>query len=245
MTSAERAIRSLKTHYQNWNEVRVARHFEVADVLKAGRSIQPTERASLVQEFLRRVFGLQNHLELDWLYDATSERRERLLNSLGMAPAHAAAVLDLDALEEGEGLPIGREIKLVLARLSLVKSNPREADVRALLDAVIPAENAYPHFVRLRLLAEYGCDPRNPQSRAAALLQDMWDNRRKPAAFASAAEELGVPFTAPTAPRPAKKKSTAKKTAKEKVATKKASATKATKKKATKKKASRKKAAKK
>ncbi len=226
LASAERAIRSLKAKFQNWNEVRVARNFEIFQVLQAGRSIQARERAVLIQEYLRRVFGLQNHLELDWLYDATSERRERLLTSLSMAPAHAAAVLDLDALEEGELAPIGRELKLLFARLGLVKSNPREADVRALLDAVVPADNPYPNFVRLRLLAYHGCDPKNPQSKAAGLLSEMWKKRGQPAAFAAAALELGIPHTAPAA----------KKSAKAKVVKKKAPA-KATKKKAAKKKA--------
>ena len=65
---------------------------------------------------MRRVFGLQNHLDLDWLYDATSERREKLLSALAIAPEHARFVLDLDAIDEDDeddpGVPVTPAIKL-------------------------------------------------------------------------------------------------------------------------------------
>ena len=86
---ADKAVRALRGSFVHWNEVRVARCFEVQDALLAGRIGDADRRATLVQEYLRRVFGLQNHLDLDWLYDATSERREKLLAALAIAPEHA------------------------------------------------------------------------------------------------------------------------------------------------------------
>lgn len=245
MASAEKGIQALQGRFGNWSEVRVARAFEVRDVLKAHNVAYAPERSLLVQEYLRRVFGLQNHLELDWLYDATSERRDRLLSQLTMAPDHAAAVLDLDALEEEDPVPVCKQIKLLFARLGLVKSNPKESDVRDLLEPMVEGDDYYPNFIKLRLLAYYGCDPKNPQGRNAHLLQILWKERggKNLKAFADAAKELGLPVEGKLAealkPAPAKK---AKKKAVAKKATKKKVAKKAAKKKVAKK-ASKKKAA--
>ena len=254
---AEKAVRTLKARYGNWSEIRVARHYEIRDVLKAARVPDAEERTHRTQEYLRRVFGLQNHLELDWLYDATSERRARMLNQLTMAPVHSAAVLDLDAWERDEPLPMDKDLKRVVGRLGLVKSNPKESDVRELLGPLFEDDDLYRNFVKLRVLAELGADPRNPQSKAAQALTTLWkeSKSRSIKKFAAAALELGLPLSPAMAkgagdeeaePKKAtKKKATAKKkasakkaTAKKKAATKKATTKKASKKKAaTKKKA--------
>ena len=246
MASAEKGIQALQGQFGNWSEVRVARAFEVRDTLKAHSVAFAQERSLLIQEYLRRVFGLQNHLELDWLYDATSERRDRLLTQLTMAPDHAACVLDLDALEEEDSVPVCKQIKLLFARLGLVKSNPKEADARALMEPLVEGDNLYPNFIKLRLLALYGADPKNPQGRSAQLLQALWKDRsgKNLKAFAETAKEMGFPvegkLAAALKPQPAKK-AAKKKVAKKKVAKKKV--TKKAAKKTAKKKASKKKAA--
>jgi hypothetical protein len=269
LSVAEKAVRILRSRYGNWSEVRVARHFEIRDVLKVGRVAEAEERATRAQEYLRRVFGLQNHLELDWLYDATSERRARMLNQLTMAPLHSAAVLDLDAWERDEPLPIDKDLKRVLGRLGLVKANPKEAEVRELLEPIFEGDGLYSNFVKLRVLADLGADPRNPQSRGAQALQTLWGERksRSQKAFAQAAAVLGVPLSPamaktagklpvvepeakPVAARATKKKAQSKAesapTKAEKATTeKKAPAKKAPVKKATKKKTAKKKVAKK
>jgi hypothetical protein len=220
MASAEKGIQALQSKFGNWSEVRVARAFEVRDVLKAAHVAHAPERSILVQEYLRRVFGLQNHLELDWLYDATSERRDRLLSQLTMAPDHAAAVLDLDALEEGDSVPVCKALKLLFSRLGLVKSNPKEADVRAILEPLTQEDELFSNFMRLRLLAHYGCDPKNPQGRNAHLLQILWKEKsaKNLKTFADSAKELGLPIAGQLAaalkPAPAKKKVAKKKVAK-------------------------------
>jgi len=233
LSSAEKAIRILRGRYGNWSEMRVARHYEIADALRAGRAVDAAGRSLLVQEYLRRVFGLQNHLELDWIYDATPERRDVMLTQVTMAPVQAAAVLDLDALEEeDEKPPIGKDLKRLFSRLGLVKNNPKEADVRALLEPLTQGDELYPNYVKLRLLAELGCDPKNPQGRSAQLLKDLWDQRKASSlkAFAKTAQELGLPLgpnlhaalrEKPAKKKPAASKAPAKKTAAKKAASKK------------------------
>jgi|GEM_PF-797353 len=218
-TMAEKSVAALQEAFGDWNGVRVARLYEVADVLRAKRISAGLERADLAQEFLRRVFGLQNHLEIDWLYDATGERRQKFLDSLQMAPIHTAAVLDLDAMEE-PGVPVCNELKRLFSRLGFVKSNPKEADVRELLNPLVEEEEMFPHFLCLRMLANLGCDPKHPQGKPARLLQAIWDQRksRKVAEYAALVEDFGLPLSAtlekalrPSAQKKATKKVAAKK----------------------------------
>ncbi len=156
--AAERSVKVLRETFAHWNEVRVARRFEVQDALTASRVGEAGPRAALAQEYLRRVFGLQNHLELDWLYDASTERRAKLLDAVGMAPPHAGYALDLDAMDpedpEGQGVPITPAIKRLLGRMGLVAANPKEAAVRELVDPLVVDKARYPNYLALCSLAE-------------------------------------------------------------------------------------------
>lgn len=152
----ERSVKALKETFVHWNEVRVARHFEVQDSLTHARIGDAQIRAVSAQEYLRRVFGLQNHLELDWLYDASPERRGKLLSALSMAPQHSSTVLDLDALEGSENageVPLTPALKRLFARLGMVGVNPKEAAVREFLDPVTSGKQRYPNYLALCALA--------------------------------------------------------------------------------------------
>lgn len=154
---AERSVKTLRAGFAHWNEVRVARQFEVQDALSEARIGEAAARALLAQEFLRRVFGLQNHLELDWLYDASTERRGKLLVALGMAPDHSSFALDLDALDptepDGDKVPLTPAIKRLLGRMGLVAANPKEAAVRELVDPLMEGKGRYPAYLSLCSIA--------------------------------------------------------------------------------------------
>ncbi|MCX8229880.1 MAG: hypothetical protein OTJ44_08035 [Planctomycetota bacterium] len=236
--TSEKAVKALYSTFGNWNAVRVARHFEVVQALKVKRVALAEERAVLAQEYLRRVFGLQNHMEIDWLYDATSERRDKFLDSLEMAPLHTASVLDLDAMEV-PGVPLCKDIKRFFARLGLVKTNPKEADVREYLDPVTAGEAMFSNFITLRMLAALGCDPKHPEGRRAKIFQMIWKKRKtkKLAELAELVKEIGLPLSTDLqeasqgSAKDVAKKATKKKVAKKKVAKKKVAKKKVAKKK--------------
>ncbi len=153
---AARAVKALKENFINWNEVRVARAFEVSDVLSAAGIGDANSRGELVQEYLRRVFGMQNHLDLDWLLDASSERRELLLQALQVVPMHARFVLDIDAIDEDDeddpGIPVTQAMKRFFGRLGWGSSNPKESDIRAVIEPNCQGDNLYPNFLSLSVL---------------------------------------------------------------------------------------------
>lgn len=179
--TAERSVRTLRDGFAHWNEVRVARRFEVVDALGAARIGDAPARALAVQEFLRRVFGMQNHLELDWLYDAPPERRAKLLAAVGMAPHHAATVLDLDALESAEPKPpvaLTPQLKRLAARMNLVGANPKDAMVREVLDPVVEGKRRYVNYLALCALGRLMPVTKPPRCRRTEALLEAFQKRR-------------------------------------------------------------------
>ena len=156
-TVAAKCIRAFQEHFVSWNEARVARLFEVQDALLAQGIGDAKNRAHLTHQYLRRVFGLQNHLDLDWLYDASSERRETLLEALEVTPEHARFVLDLDSLDEEdedyEGLPVSPAMKRMFGRLGWAPANPKESLIREIMAPHVEGDLMYPGFISLSLLA--------------------------------------------------------------------------------------------
>ncbi len=194
---ARRAVRALGRYYAHWNEVRLARRYEIQEVLAQARISHPAERAALAQEFLRRVFGLQNHLELDWLYDATSERRGRLLSSLGDPAPHAGPVLDLDAALMDPDLevpPVSTGSKRLLARLGIAPPNPKDVRVREILAPALEGTGLYPGYVSLQLHARVVCESKHPRCRHCPILDVCAFGRRSlsPASFQAALQEMGL-----------------------------------------------------
>ncbi len=219
--TAEKAVGAFRNTYTNWSEMRVARHYEVADVLRRKRIPAAVEKAELAQELLRRVFGLQNHLDLDWMDDCTSERREKTLVALQMMPPLTGPVLDFDAYEQDD-LPITTEHKRLMSRLGLVGSNPKDAEVAGALEVLGDRAQAFPLDLALRLHGRTVCDSKHPRCRQCCLL-DLCPHGKKqlsPAAYKEALKELGLkkkPARKAKASKKAAKKAPAKKTAKKKV----------------------------
>ncbi len=193
-SAAEKAVSSLKAHFIHWNEVRVSRAFEVADVLAERRVGNAPERAEAAQEYLRRVFGLQNHLELDWLYDASSERRAQLLDSIEMAPAHAGPVLDLDAMEEGDLIPVSTDMKRFLSRVGALPPSPGEKQVRSFMASQFKNKDFFANFVALQVQAGEVCDSKHPHCRYCPVL-DVCPHGKKMLgkdAWSAALQDLGL-----------------------------------------------------
>jgi len=192
-TVSDRAVKVLLRRFAHWNEVRVARQFEVKDALQRGRISQADARAEAAQEFLRRVFGLQNHLELDWLYDATSERREKLLVALTMTGPYVGPALDLDAAET-EGPQITTNLRRLCSRLGLVPSNPKDQEVSELLEPELTGQFLYPNTIALEAHARTICDSKHPHCRQCVLLDLCPHGKRVlgSTSYRNALAELGL-----------------------------------------------------
>ncbi|MFQ5749778.1 MAG: hypothetical protein ACE5H3_10035 [Planctomycetota bacterium] len=191
--TSDRAVKVLLRRFAHWNEVRVARRFEVKDALQRGRVSQAGPRAEAAQEFLRRVFGLQNHLELDWLYDATSERREKLLVALTMTGPYVGPALDLDAAET-EGPQVTTNLRRLCSRLGLVPSNPKDQEVAALVGPELTGKSLYPNTIALEAHARTICDSKHPHCRQCVLLDLCPHGKRAlgSTSYRNALAELGL-----------------------------------------------------
>ncbi len=236
---AARAVKALKESFINWNEVRVARGYEVSDVLAAAGIGDAVARGELVQEFVRRVFGMQNHLDLDWLLDASSERREKLLTALQVVPMHARFVLDLDAIDEDDeddpGIPVSLAMKRLFGRLGWGTSNPKESDIREALEPNCEGAEMYPNFLALSVLSLLLPVSKPKSCPRAEALQKIHKFRGSMdgGEVAEMLAEIGFPYPLSDAGRKATKKKAVKKKPVKKAAkkvTKKKVAKKATKK---------------
>jgi hypothetical protein len=178
---AAKCVKGFQEAFVSWNEARVARSFEIQDVIEAQGVANAPLRSELTQEYLRRVFGLQNHLDLDWLYDASSERRETLLEALGIAPEHARFVLDLDSLDEEDedyvGVPVTASMKRMFGRMGWLPVNPKESVIREIITPLMENEMLYPNFSALSLMAMQLPVSKPKSCLKAAALIDLFKHR--------------------------------------------------------------------
>lgn len=165
-----KAVKALKEAFVHWTELRIARVFEIRAVLSGVQIGNAQERAQLAQEYMRRVFGLQNHLDIDWLSDATSERRGVFLDALQMAPPQVAPVLDLDAQEETTEPLNSVPIRRVLIRLGSLPTNPKAVQVLAALEPHVRGKGRYSSQVALYIHGASVCLPKHPHCRDCELL---------------------------------------------------------------------------
>lgn len=178
---AAKCVKGFQDAYISWNEARVARAYEIQDVIEAQGVANAAHRAELTQEYLRRVFGLQNHLDLDWLYDASSERRETLLEALGIAPEHARFVLDLDSLDEEDdeyvGVPVTASLKRMFGRMGWLPANPKESVIREIITPLMEDDMLFPNFIALSLMAMQLPVSKPKNCLKAAALLDFFKHR--------------------------------------------------------------------
>ena len=156
--SASKCMNAIDDQFISLNEPRVARLYEVQDALETKKIGNAGHKALLIQEYLRRVFGMQNHLDLDWLFDSSSERRQTLLDAIDCVPTHASFVLDVDSIDEEdedyEGLPISPSVKRFFGRMGWLTANPKESDVRELLDPIVKGKDFLPMFITISVAAK-------------------------------------------------------------------------------------------
>ena len=231
-TIAAKCVRAYQEHFVSWNETRVARLFEVQDALLAHGIGDAPNRAKLTHQYLRRVFGLQNHLDLDWLYDASSERRETLLEALEVTPEHARFVLDLDSLdeedEEYEGIPVTAAMKRMFGRLGWAPANPKESLIREIMQPHTEGDMMYPGFISLSLLSHQLPVNKPKNCLKATAINELFKLRKSMSDEDATQLLLGLGIDFPLAntgfgakKKAAKKKVTKKKVTKKKVAKKK------------------------
>jgi hypothetical protein len=243
--SSSKCMNAVDEQFISLNEPRVARLYEVQDALEAKKIGNAGHKALLIQEYLRRVFGMQNHLDLDWLFDSSSERRQTLLDAIDCVPTHASFVLDVDSIDEEdedyEGLPISPSVKRFFGRMGWLAANPKESDVRELLDPIVKGKDFLPMFITISVAANMLPVSKPKKCSKADTLGAIFKKRKSLGddELVDLLDSIGYEYSPMNTGFGNKKKATKKK------ATKTAATKKATKKKATKKKATKKKAAKK
>ena len=244
--SSSKCMNAIDEQFISLNEPRVARLYEVQDALEAKKIGNAEHKALLIQEYLRRVFGMQNHLDLDWLFDSSSERRQTLLDAIDCVPTHASFVLDVDSIDEEdedyEGLPISPSVKRFFGRMGWLPANPKESDVRELLDPIVKGKDFLPMFITISVAAKMLPVSKPKKCAKADALGAIFKKRKSLGddELVDLLDSVGYEYSPMNTgfgnkKKAAKKKATKKKATKKKAAKKKAAKKKAAKKTATKK----------
>ena len=116
ITSARRALRSLRNNYIDYNEARIAKRQELGRVLSTANI--PPEKTYILKEILRSVFHKENRTSLEHLKQLSEDKfRERLIRIDGVDEATLEYVT---LCTFGKPLlPMSEEVRRVLGRYGL------------------------------------------------------------------------------------------------------------------------------
>jgi hypothetical protein len=151
-TRARAALNRLRGQFVDFNELRVARVDEVADVL--GRQYGPSKEVGLqLLNLLRQVFAQQDTMDLTSLNEGGKRDARTFLQQLeGMTPYVLARVV-LNSLG-GHAFPLNESILTMLRAEEAIDPQADAADVQAFLERQIPARRMQKVWALLGLYAE-------------------------------------------------------------------------------------------
>jgi endonuclease-3 len=138
--NSERAFKSLQSAYATWEEVLVAPHDELAQVIRSSGPFRI--KAERIQATLEEIKKRVGSLNLSVLEDMeTSEAMDWLTSLHGVGPKTAAIVL-LFCFEKPV-LPVDTHVWRVSKRLGIVPYNATRVKAQALLEEIVPTSCLY------------------------------------------------------------------------------------------------------
>lgn len=117
LAEAVKAYQKFKSHFVDWNEVRISTAKEVQDVLRHGD--EPLELAIFLKDFLNHLFTEKHHIGIDFLDDMTLSEVRSFFKKIGFA--EATVNLILATVKAYPVVPIDTWMQPCVERLGLVK----------------------------------------------------------------------------------------------------------------------------
>lgn len=175
ITSARRALRSLRNNYIDYNEVRIARRQELGSVLSVANI--PQEKTSILKGILRSVFHKENRTSLEHLKQLSEDKfRERLVRIEGV---DRAALEYLILRTFGKPLlPMSEEVCRVLGRYGLEHEKLDGASAAAYFK-YYGKVNPYQAFCLFVEHSQKVCLADSPRCNSCVLSKDCFTARKK------------------------------------------------------------------
>lgn len=160
--NTERAFRSLKARFPEWEQARVAPVGEVADAIRSGGLAQI--KAPRIQRILEILLHDHGALTLDWIVPLSLKDARAGMTALpGVGPKTASCVL-LFSLGL-PAMPVDTHVHRVSLRLGIIPPKTSADVAHALLESLIGEDRDAVYALHLNLIAHGRavCTARNPR----------------------------------------------------------------------------------
>ena len=168
---AEEAVRRLHTEFVDWNEVRLAEAFELAelwtDLIQVPDLFQRCEK---VKSLIAQVYQDQNKISLDMLKEREPEERVQYLEAVQALAPDQRQYLAL-VLAGMDQVVFHWSLARVVQRLEVVKRTGSPAQMQSLLEGVLTRRTKAVDQMALVWLGEAICQSKNPLCRQCPLVR--------------------------------------------------------------------------
>jgi endonuclease III len=147
-SAAQRAMKKFRDAFVDWNDVRVSRVGEIAEVFQDGGDASRTTAAALVTA-LQTIFDEHHALTLAGLKKQGKRPAKQVLDELRGASPFVVNYCMLTALD-GHAIPLTPDMTDYLKRNHIVDSNADDEEIQGFLTRHIAAKDAYEFYELLR-----------------------------------------------------------------------------------------------
>ena len=200
LSTAKSAVRKIKNHFVDYNDLRVSRVEEIVDILKIDKDIA-AKIADEMTKVLNSVFNRYDKVSLEGLFEVGKRQARKELQELNTFSDFILGYCFLTSLE-GHAIPLTETIVEYLRQNKLVYPTAKASAIEGFLERQISSSEGYLFYYLLR--AESEKNVKKPAKIKAAA-------KKKTTAKKKAAPKKTV----------AKKKAAVKKTVKKKTVAKK------------------------
>ena len=151
-TKAKAAINRIKSNFVDYNEVRVARPDEVAEVL--GKNFpQGKDVAAKLIAILKEIFNNTDSIDLENLHEQGKREARTFLESLENANQYIVARTMLQALDS-HAFPVNEQMLIMLRGEEAVDPKAEPTTVQGFLERHMSASQIRKHYALLRKQAD-------------------------------------------------------------------------------------------
>lgn len=136
---ARTAFNKLRSNFVDFNELRVCREEEIAEILGKGFH-QSKETAKQITMLLQAIFAANNCLDINCLLDGGKREARSFLESLDGITAYVLGRVMLRSLE-AHAFPVNDQILLMLREEEVVSADADAANVQGFLERQISASD--------------------------------------------------------------------------------------------------------
>jgi endonuclease III len=150
--AAQSAIKRLADYFVDWNDLRISRVEEIAELLGSDTSVA-RDIASALTTALRAVFGKYNMVSLKALSKMSKRPAKGVLEKIDGTNRFVVDYCMLTSLH-GHAIPLTKKMIEYLRSNELVHAGADEREIEGFLARQISAENAYEFYSLLRRQSE-------------------------------------------------------------------------------------------